>query len=34
MPLLIEAARAEVSEGEIVIALQGVWGDYRETPAF
>ena len=34
MPLLIDAARAHVSEGEIVDALQGVWGDYREVPAF
>jgi methylmalonyl-CoA mutase, N-terminal domain len=34
MPLLIEAARAHVSEGEIVQALQEVWGDYREQPVF
>jgi methylmalonyl-CoA mutase, N-terminal domain len=34
MPLLLEAARAGVSEGEIVHALQQVWGDYREQPAF
>jgi methylmalonyl-CoA mutase N-terminal domain/subunit len=34
MPLLIEAGRAHVSEGEIVQALQSVWGDYRETPQF
>jgi methylmalonyl-CoA mutase, N-terminal domain len=34
MPLLIEAARAHVSEGEIVEALQEVWGDYREQPVF
>ncbi len=34
MPLLLEAARAHVSEGEIVEALQQVWGDYRELPAF
>jgi methylmalonyl-CoA mutase, N-terminal domain len=34
MPLLIEAARAHISEGEIVQALQEVWGDYRETPVF
>ena len=34
MPELIEAARASVSEGEIVHALQGVWGGYRETPVF
>ena len=30
MPLFMEAARAEVSEGEIVSALQEIWGDYRE----
>ncbi len=34
MPLFIEAGRAGVSEGEIVQALQGVWGDYRELPVF
>ncbi|MBJ7331713.1 MAG: methylmalonyl-CoA mutase family protein [Solirubrobacteraceae bacterium] len=34
MPSLIEAARAHTSEGEIVHALQDVWGDYRETPVF
>ena len=34
MPLLIEAARAHISEGEIVEALQEVWGDYREQPVF
>ena len=34
MPLLVEAARAHVSEGEIVEALQEVWGDYREQPVF
>jgi len=34
MPLFIEAGRAGVSEGEIVQALQGVWGDYREMPVF
>jgi methylmalonyl-CoA mutase N-terminal domain/subunit len=34
MPHLLEAARVHVSEGEIVDALQGVWGDYRETPVF
>lgn len=31
---LIEAARAHVSEGEIIHAMQEVWGDYRETPVF
>jgi methylmalonyl-CoA mutase N-terminal domain/subunit len=34
MPLLLDAARAHVSEGEIVEALQEVWGDYREQPMF
>ena len=34
MPLLLDAARAHVSEGEIVQRLQQVWGDYREQPVF
>jgi len=34
MPLLVEAARAHASEGEIVETLQQVWGDYREQPMF
>jgi methylmalonyl-CoA mutase N-terminal domain/subunit len=34
MPALLDCARAEASEGEIVQALQAVWGDYRETPVF
>jgi methylmalonyl-CoA mutase N-terminal domain/subunit len=34
MPTLLEAARAHVSEGELVEALQTVWGDYRDTPLF
>lgn len=34
MPPLLEAARAHTSEGEIVHALQQVWGDYTETPVF
>ena len=34
MPALIEAARVHASEGEIVAALQEVWGDYREAPVF
>jgi methylmalonyl-CoA mutase, N-terminal domain len=34
MPLLLDAARVHASEGEIVQALQEVWGDYRELPAF
>ena len=34
MPHLLDAARAHATEGEIVRALQDVWGDYRETPVF
>jgi methylmalonyl-CoA mutase N-terminal domain/subunit len=34
MPLLLDAARAEVTEGEIVTALQTVFGSYREAPVF
>jgi methylmalonyl-CoA mutase, N-terminal domain len=34
MPYLLDAARVHASEGEIVQALQVVWGDYRETPVF
>jgi methylmalonyl-CoA mutase N-terminal domain/subunit len=34
MPHLIDAAHARASEGEIVQALQAVWGDYRDVPVF
>jgi methylmalonyl-CoA mutase N-terminal domain/subunit len=34
MPLLLDAGRADVTEGEIVQALQTVFGFYTETPAF
>jgi methylmalonyl-CoA mutase N-terminal domain/subunit len=34
MPHLLDAARAHCTEGDIVRALQDVWGDYRETPVF
>ena len=34
MPLLLDAARAEATEGEMVQALQTVFGTYREAPAF
>ncbi|HWI21723.1 MAG TPA: methylmalonyl-CoA mutase family protein [Baekduia sp.] len=34
MPALIACARADVTEGEAVKALQQIWGDYRETPVF
>jgi methylmalonyl-CoA mutase, N-terminal domain len=34
MPLLLDAARADATEGEMVQALQSVFGTYREAPAF
>jgi methylmalonyl-CoA mutase N-terminal domain/subunit len=34
MPVLIEAARMEATEGEIVEALQTVFGSYTEAPVF
>jgi methylmalonyl-CoA mutase, N-terminal domain len=34
MPHLIEAARARATEGEMIAALQDVFGTYRETPIF
>jgi methylmalonyl-CoA mutase, N-terminal domain len=34
MPLLLEAARAEVTEGEMVQTLQNVFGTYTESPSF
>jgi methylmalonyl-CoA mutase, N-terminal domain len=34
MPLLLEAGRADVTEGELVDTLQSVFGSYTETPAF
>jgi methylmalonyl-CoA mutase N-terminal domain/subunit len=34
MPNLLECARASATEGEIVAALQDVFGSYRETPVF
>ncbi|HEY1522219.1 MAG TPA: methylmalonyl-CoA mutase family protein [Solirubrobacteraceae bacterium] len=34
MPHLLRAARAEVTEGEMIQALQRVFGTYSETPAF
>ena len=33
MPLLVDAARAGVTEGEIVIALQSVWGSTAKRPS-
>ena len=34
MPNLIECARVHATEGEIVRALQEVFGTYTETPVF
>jgi methylmalonyl-CoA mutase N-terminal domain/subunit len=34
MPLLLDCARVHASEGEIVKALQDVWGSYTEKPVF
>ena len=34
MPHLLDAARVHATEGEIVLALQDVFGSYRETPVF
>jgi methylmalonyl-CoA mutase, N-terminal domain len=34
MPSLIEAARARASEGEMIAALQEVFGTYTESPVF
>ncbi len=34
MPLLLDAARADVTEGEIIGTLQAVFGSYSESPVF
>jgi methylmalonyl-CoA mutase N-terminal domain/subunit len=34
IPLLVDAARVEATEGEMVDALRQVWGDYTEPPRF
>jgi methylmalonyl-CoA mutase N-terminal domain/subunit len=34
MPYLVEAARADATEGEMTQAMQAVFGSYSETPAF
>jgi methylmalonyl-CoA mutase N-terminal domain/subunit len=34
MPVIIDAARVHVSEGEIIDALQDVFGHYTEAPVF
>jgi methylmalonyl-CoA mutase N-terminal domain/subunit len=34
MPPIIEAARARATEGEMIAAMQGVFGTYTESPVF
>ncbi|MDP1850182.1 MAG: methylmalonyl-CoA mutase family protein [Solirubrobacteraceae bacterium] len=34
MPALLRCARVHASEGEIIAALQDVWGGYLETPVY
>ncbi|MGZ4204679.1 MAG: acyl-CoA mutase large subunit family protein [Actinomycetota bacterium] len=34
IPLIVDAVRAEATEGEIVGALKSVFGEYREAPRF
>jgi methylmalonyl-CoA mutase N-terminal domain/subunit len=34
MPVMVECARAHATEGEMVDALQHVWGAYTESPVF
>jgi methylmalonyl-CoA mutase N-terminal domain/subunit len=34
MPLLLEAARADATEGEMIASLQSVFGSYTDTPMF
>jgi len=34
IPLIIDAVRAEATEGEIIGALKEVFGEYREAPRF
>jgi methylmalonyl-CoA mutase N-terminal domain/subunit len=34
MPLLLDCARVHATEGEIIGALQAVFGSYTETPVF
>jgi hypothetical protein len=34
MPAILDCARARVSEGEMVAALQQVFGNYTELPVF
>ena len=34
MPLIVDAARAYVTMGEMCDAFRSVWGVWRETPVF
>jgi methylmalonyl-CoA mutase N-terminal domain/subunit len=34
LPQLLACARAHASEGEIIAALQAIWGAYTETPVY
>jgi methylmalonyl-CoA mutase, N-terminal domain len=34
MPPIIEAARARATEGEMIAAMQEVFGTYTESPVF
>jgi methylmalonyl-CoA mutase N-terminal domain/subunit len=34
IPLIVDAVRAEATEGEIIGAMRSVFGEYREAPRF
>jgi methylmalonyl-CoA mutase N-terminal domain/subunit len=34
IPLIVDAVRAEATEGEIIGAMRNVFGEYREQPRF
>ena len=34
MPVIVDAARDDVTLGEMCEALREVWGTWRETPVF
>ena len=34
IPLIVDAVRADATEGEVVGALKDVFGEYREAPRF
>jgi methylmalonyl-CoA mutase N-terminal domain/subunit len=34
IPLMVDAVRADATEGEIIGAMRAVWGEYREAPRF